>query len=335
MAESAELSIVIPVYNGADTIRHLVKQLEEINVPGGGLDIVLVNDGSSDNSREVCEELTRTSRVPVTLVDHTRNYGEHSALLSGLRFARGDYIITMDDDLQHPPSEVLRVFQFACQQQADIVYTHSETMHYPAWRRLGSWFANRTADWFLDKPRGIHLSSFRCMKRFVAQQLTHYSGPFPYIDGRIFQITRNVACVKVQHLPRAANQSNYTVRRLMRLWLSILTNFSVMPLHLGTFLGMVMTGLGFLGIVGVLIEHLVYGAVIRGWASLMLVVLLFSGVQLIILGLVGEYLGRVYLTVNQQPQSIIRQVIPPGHTREYLQPLDRAQARGDAWSRGG
>jgi undecaprenyl-phosphate 4-deoxy-4-formamido-L-arabinose transferase len=317
MADSTALSIVVPVYNGAETIGHLVNQLERLDLPGG-LDIILVNDGSSDNSREVCEKLTGNTRVPVTLVDHTRNYGEHNALLSGLRFARGEYIITMDDDLQHPPSEVLRLYKFACEQGADIVYTHFETMHYPAWRKLGSWFANKTADLVLDKPKGIYLSSFRCMKRFVAQELIRYTGPFPYIDGRVFHITKYVACLKVQHLPRAANKSNYTIRRLVHLWLSILTNFSVMPLRLGTFLGIAMTGVGFLGIVEVLIEYFLYGIAVAGWGSLMLVVLLFSGVQLIILGLVGEYLGRVYLTVNKQPQSIIRDVIRPRGATGHL-----------------
>lgn len=317
MADSAALSIVVPVYNGAETVGRLVDQLENLNMPEG-LEVILVNDGSSDNSREVCKELTRTTRVPVTLVDHTRNYGEHSALLSGLRFAQGEYIITMDDDLQHPASEVMRLYEFAREQGVDIVYTYSDTMHYPSWRKLGSWFANRTADFVLDKPKGIYLSSFRCMKRFLAQQLARYSGPFPYLDGRVFQITKSVACLKVEHLPREANKSNYNIRRLVRLWLSILTNFSVMPLHLATFLGMAMTCLGFLGIVSVLIEYLVYGIIIAGWASLMFVVLLFSGVQLVILGILGEYLGRVYLTVNEQPQSIIREVIPPAQVREHL-----------------
>src|ERR1700733_9547749 len=165
---SFALSIVIPVYNGAQSIGALVAALAGLEVPGGH-EIVLVNDNSPDDSLEVCRELARRTRVPVTLVDLARNYGEHNAVMAGLRQARGEHVITMDDDLQNPPGEVLRLLAHARSSGKDVVYTCYARKQHEAWRNFGSRFTNRVADWLLDKPRGLYLSSFRCMTGFVAQ----------------------------------------------------------------------------------------------------------------------------------------------------------------------
>jgi undecaprenyl-phosphate 4-deoxy-4-formamido-L-arabinose transferase len=310
MTDEPALSIVVPVHNGHATIGLLVEEVSAINVDGG-LEVVLVDDGSTDGSPAVCEELTCTASVPVTLVAHARNYGEHNALMTGLRHARGDYIVTMDDDLQNPPDEVKRLYEYCRDGDFDVVYTRFAEKSHAAWRNLGSWFANRTADLVLDKPKGLYLSTFRCMKHFVAKEVCRYKGPFPYIDGLIFQVTGNVGSLTVEHLPRAENKSRYSLSRLVRLWLVIMVNFSVVPLRLSTFLGLVMSGFGFTGIMWVLFEYLFLGIEVVGWPSLMLVMLLFSGLQLLILGLAGEYLGRIYLTVNARPQAVVRKVVRP------------------------
>ena len=310
MTDEPALSIVVPVHNGHATIGLLVEEVSAINVDGG-LEVVLVDDGSTDGSPAVCEELTCTASVPVTLVAHARNYGEHNALMTGLRHARGDYIVTMDDDLQNPPGEVKRLYEYCRDGDFDVVYTRFAEKRHAVWRNLGSWFANRTADLVLDKPEGLYLSTFRCMQRFMAEEVCRYKGPFPYIDGLIFQVTGNVGSLTVEHLPRAENKSRYSLNRLVRLWLVIMVNFSVVPLRLSTFLGLVMSGFGFTGIMWVLFEYLFLGIEVVGWPSLMLVMLLFSGLQLLILGLAGEYLGRIYLTVNARPQAVVRKVVRP------------------------
>ena len=300
------LSIVIPVYNGAASIAELVGALEELSIEGGH-EIVLVNDGSPDNSLEVCRSLLDKARVPITLVSLARNYGEHNAVMAGLRHASGAHVITMDDDLQNPPEEVERLLAFAQCSDNDAVYTYYEEKKHSAWRNLGSRFTNRVADFVLEKPRGLYLSSFRCMSAFTVREVTRYQGPFPYIDGLILQVTQNIGRVMVRHLPRAAGRSNYTLRRLLRLWMSMFVNFSVMPLRISTITGFVLSGLGAIGGAAVIGEALLYSPP-EGWASLMAAVLLLSGVQLIILGIVGEYLGRLYLTANGKPQSVVREV---------------------------
>ena len=310
MPDEPALSIVVPVHNSHATIGLLVEEVAALDVDGG-LEVVLVDDGSTDGSPAVCEELTCTASVPVTLVAHARNYGEHNALMTGLRHARGDYIVTMDDDLQNPPDEVKRLYEYCRDGDFDVVYTRFAEKRHAVWRNLGSWFANRTADLVLDKPEGLYLSTFRCMQRFMAEEVCRYKGPFPYVDGLIFQVTGNVGSLTVEHLPRAENKSRYSLNRLVRLWLVIMVNFSVVPLRLSTFLGLVMSGFGFTGIMWVLFEYLFLGIEVVGWPSLMLVMLLFSGLQLLILGLAGEYLGRIYLTVNARPQAVVRKVVRP------------------------
>jgi len=307
MSQSAfALSIVVPVYNGAGSIPVLVEALTRLEV-AGGLEIVLVNDNSPDNSLEVCRALCRRNQVALTVVNLARNFGEHNAVMAGLGQARGAYIITMDDDLQNPPEEVVRLWQYARDQAFDVVYTYYAEKKHALWRNLGSRFTNWCADHLLDKPKGLYLSSFRCMSAFAARAIADHTGPFPYVDGLLMQVTQNIGRLQVDHLPRSEGRSNYTIRRLVRLFMSMFLNFSVMPLRIGTLVGFLMAGLGVLVFVIVLIEAL-SGGTPQGYASLMGAVLLLAGVQLIMLGLVGEYLGRLFLTINRKPQFVIRDV---------------------------
>jgi glycosyltransferase involved in cell wall biosynthesis len=307
MTQPLALSIVIPVYNGARSIGELVGALERLEVPGGH-EIILVNDASPDDSLAICRRLVAEARVPMTLVNLARNFGEHNAVMAGLRVTRGAHVITMDDDLQNPPSEVLRLLRHAQDTGSDVIYTRFAVKQHESWRNLGSRFTNRVADWVLDKPKGLYLSSFRCMSGFVARTVTDYEGPFPYIDGLIMQVTQSIGQLEVEHLPRAAGRSNYTFRRLVRLWLNLFVNFSVMPLRVSTIGGFALSLCGLLGAVWVLAEAL-FSETPPGWASLAVAVLLLSGVQLVILGLLGEYLGRLYLTLNRKPQTVVREIV--------------------------
>jgi glycosyltransferase involved in cell wall biosynthesis len=324
LAPRLALSIVIPVYNGASSIAELVDALEKMSIKGGH-EIVLVNDASPDDSLAVCRGLLEKSRVPITLVNLARNYGEHNAVMTGLRHTSGAYVITMDDDLQNPPEEVERLLDFAQRSGKEVIYTYYDDKRHSLWRNLGSRFANRVADFVLDKPKGLYLSSFRCMSAFVVREITRYQGPFPYIDGLILQVTHEIDRLQVRHLPRAVGRSNYTLRRLLRLWMSMFVNFSVMPLRLSTLTGFILSLLGAIGGAMAIAEAL-FSSPPAGWASLFAAVLLLAGVQLMILGIVGEYLGRLYLTANGKPQAVVKEVRRSEMSAVRAQPRQREPA---------
>src|SRR5262245_32670835 len=192
------LTFVIPVYCGAETIGPLVRQIEGLKVDGGH-EIVLVDDGSPDRTAEVCRDLVRRALVPITFVGHARNFGEHNAVLTGWRHARGLHIVNLDDDGQNPPSEAVRLWQHATANNLDVVFGHYEVKQHSMWRNAGSWLTNRMTDWALDKPHGLYLSSFRCVSAFVAQQVVSYNGPYPYIDGLLLQVTQRIGSIVVRH----------------------------------------------------------------------------------------------------------------------------------------
>lgn len=301
------LTVVVPVYNGATGVEVLVDALRGLVVPGG-MEIVLVNDGSADNSLAVCRDLCLRNEVALSVVHLARNFGEHNAVMAGLTQARGAHIITMDDDLQNPPEEVVRLWRYTESHGLDVVYTYSAIKQHAIWRNFGSWLTNRVADWLIDKPKGIYLSSFRCMNAFTARAVAEHTGPFPYVDGLIMQVTNSVGRLEVEHHSRVGGRSNYTFRRLLRLFMSVFMNFSVMPLRVSSITGFIFAGIGLVGFFAVIFEAAFLGRTPRGWASAIAATLLLTGVQLLMLGLVGEYLGRLFLTINKKPQFVIRGV---------------------------
>ena len=303
------LSFVIPLFESAETIGDLVKQIAALSIDGGH-EIVLVNDGSRDRTGAICRELVRTTAVPMTFVEHARNYGEHNAVLTGWRHSRGAHIVNLDDDGQNPPEEAVRLWRHAREHDLDIVFGDYATKQHSLWRNIGSWFTNRMTDWALDKPHGFYLSSFRCVSAFAAAEVGKYAGPYPYLDGLLLQVTQKIGSITVRHDPRRAGRSTYTLRRLIRLWLSAWINFSVLPLRVATLVGV---ALGVLGIAALAVLFWMWwrdlGPETRGFGWLMAALLIFSGTQLALLGLIGEYIGRMFLAINQRPQAVVREIL--------------------------
>lgn len=303
-----EVSFVVPLYNTGGALPKLLDAFRDLPV-SGGYETVFVNDASPDGTGERVEQILGRLPYAVTFVDMARNYGEHAAVLEGYRNARGKYIVNLDDDLQNPIEEALRIVDQMRNSRDDVIYTwFDQKKHHPA-RNLGSWFTNQAASFLIGKPKDLYLSSFRGLRRELVDRITTYRGPYPYIDGLILGATNRIGRLKVAHRERKDGQSNYTLRRLIRLWMNMFFNFSVMPLRMAGVLGLGLSFLGLLLVFVVVVEKLFHDTPIQGWASLMAAISVFAGAQLLILGVMGEYLGRTYLTLAGKPQSVSRTVI--------------------------
>ena len=303
---TVDFSVVVPVYNAERTIAALVQQLLDTYRPRGPMQIVLVNDGSRDQSHGICLELAEKFPEAVTYVCLAKNFGEHNAVMAGLRHVQGAYIVVMDDDFQHRPEDAIRLYDEARTKGLDLVYSYFPRREHGLGRRLGSGFNGWVANLMLDKPKDLYLSSFKCMSRWLVREIVRYRGPFPYVDGLALRCTRNLGRVEVVHHQREVGRSGYTLRKLVALWGSMFVSFSVMPLRASTLLGFVLIGLAAAGSVYVLLEKLAGRSVPEGWPFLAIIIMLFSGAQLLTLGIVGEYLGRLYLAINETPQAVIR-----------------------------
>jgi undecaprenyl-phosphate 4-deoxy-4-formamido-L-arabinose transferase len=212
----------------------------------------------------------------------------------------------MDDDFQNPVSEVIKLATYAKDQDFDVVYTYYKEKKHSGLRNLGSQFNDRVATVMLKKPRDLYLSSFKIINKFLVSEIIKYTNPFCYIDGLILQITSNIGKIEVMHEERKAGKSGYTFKKLFSLWMNMFTNFSILPLRVAIATGFLFAIVGFLFGIYVIIDKLINPATPLGYTSLMVAIAIFSGVQLIAVGMVGEYLGRLFLANNKKPQYVIR-----------------------------
>ena len=300
-------SVVIPVYKGAKTIGSLTEALID-SIKSYEFEIVLVNDGSPDNSHEICLGLYKRHAPIVKYICLARNFGEHNAVMAGLSHATGDYAVIIDDDFQNPPEEIPKLVDEAVRKNYDVVYSYYSRKQHSYFRNMGSAFNNLVASFLLNKPVDLYLSSFKCMNRFVINEVIKYDGPFPYIDGLIWRTTNNVGRVLVRHEKRQDGRSGYSLRKLVRLWLNMFVNFSIYPLRMSTLFGVLFSFLGVALSVLLVIDKLLHPNIPMGLTSILVAILVFSGVQMIMLGVIGEYLGKLFLSHNRTPQYIARDI---------------------------
>jgi undecaprenyl-phosphate 4-deoxy-4-formamido-L-arabinose transferase len=302
------LSFVIPVYNGAETVSAVVDEIH-VEFAGQPIEVVLVNDGSRDASERVCGELRERYPETLTYVHLARNFGEHGATLAGLRHATGDRVAILDDDGQNPPAEVKRLDTALRDGRRDVVYGRYRNKRHSFLRNLGSRFNDRMATWMLNKPRDLYLSSFKILDRFLVDEITRYEGAFPYIDGLVLRSTANIEQIDVEHRERAHGRSGYTARKLAGLWLNMFLNFSIAPLRLSALLGVAMSAVSLLLLVGIVIDKLyINPEMTHGLPTVLALIVFFAGLQLVILGAIGEYLGRLFLDHSKMPQCVVRYV---------------------------
>lgn len=307
-----DLSVVVPVYGSEACLEALIAAIgEALDPTGRDYEVVLINDGSPDNSWNVIRAICRNNSNIVG-VDLRRNFGQDNAIITGLRLARGKFVAIMDDDLQHHPSDLPALLN-KIEEGADVVYARFGSKQQRLWKNLGSWFNGRVAEWVISKPKNIYLSPYKIIRKEVADLICNYEGPDPYIDGLLFQITSRVDQIPVSHHSRYAGASTYTFWKSLRVWARLAFSFSARPMRLVSWCGFGFAVLGLLLAVVVILYRLLFpqhfspNAV--GWASLMVALLVLSGVQMLFFGILGEYTGRTFLRVNNKPQAAIREVL--------------------------
>ena len=302
------VSIVVPVYNSADTLEELVERLVRTLDSKIKYNIVLSVDGSPDNSYEVCCQLVEKYPSNVCAIELMRNFGQQNAKMAGLQYADGDVVVFMDDDLQNPPESIFELIN-AIEQGNDAVYTYSGKKKQSGFKNFGSKVNDCMARFLLNKPKELQFSSYQAISRSVADSLRKNNNPFPYPSGNILQCTRKIAQIEVSHLPRKKGVSNYTFRKLFFLWLNGFVGFSIRPLRIASFIGFFLFIFAFIFSAYLLIHKLFYPrAILSGWTSLMLVMLMLFGFLFFILGIIGEYIGRILLLLNGKPQYVVRQI---------------------------
>jgi polyisoprenyl-phosphate glycosyltransferase len=303
------VSILIPVYKNDGGLDELVKRIGASMANSSyahSFELVLIDDCSPDNSWEVIQQLSKTHSF-VQGATLSRNFGQHNAIMAGLNLVSGQYIVLMDDDLQHPPEAIPSMLDKLAA-GADVCYTNYANRQHAAWKIAGSKFNDLMASWLLSKPKGLYLSSFKALKRGVVDQIRGHEGPFAYLDGLILDITRRIATVEIQHGTRAYGEGNYSFKKSISLWLRMVTGTSIVPLRMVTLMGALIALLGFMGAIFIIISNFLYPNQSKGWASIIVTILLVSGFQTLFIGVLGEYLGRIHLRLNNKPQYLFRYV---------------------------
>ncbi len=299
------ISIVIPVFNSEETIERVVEEIVGELTGKSIFEIVLINDGSSDRSYYKCKALSEKYKF-LKFINLSKNFSQHSAILAGLNYVTGEYIVFMDDDLQTPASGINKLVD-KIKEDFDVIYARYPVKKHGFLRNIGSRLNDKIISRLLDKPRNMTSSSFFIIRKYLVKELLNYEGPYPYLSGMIFRATKNITNIEIQHRTRTIGSSNYSFLKLLKLWFNGFTNFSIKPLRISFILGAVFSVIGFLFIIGLIIRRFLDPDIFLGWTSTIVAILFFSGVQLILVGLVGEYVGRIFLSQNKQPQYVIRE----------------------------
>lgn len=305
----SKISFVIPCYHSEHTIESVV---EEINMTMSDhvqdcYEIILINDGSPDATFTKIKELCSKHRNIIG-VSMAKNFGQHAALMAGFRLASGDYIVCLDDDGQTPADEVYKLLD-KVEEGYDVVYAAYPHKKHSIFRNFGSLVNSKMTEWMLNKPKELYISSYFAAKKFVIDEMTRYTNPYPYVIGLVLRTTNNVTCVEVTHREREKGASGYTFHKLLALWINGFTAFSVKPLRVATFMGMFSAVCGFVYAIWVIIHKIINPVAPMGWTSTIIILLILGGMILFVLGLIGEYIGRMYISMNNAPQYVIKEVL--------------------------
>lgn len=306
-----KLSFIIPCYRSEETLPHVVAEIQKTmtQLEKYHYEIILVNDCSPDNTFETIRKLCAENEN-ITGISLAKNFGQHAALMAGFRKADGDLMVCLDDDEQTPACEVSKLLD-AIEQGADVVYAKYNHKQHSVFRNFGSKVNELMTRVMLGKPKNLYVSSYFVAKRFVVDEMIRYENAFPYVIGLVLRTTKNIVNVDINHRERELGTSGYTLKKLLTLWFNGFTAFSVKPLRIATATGAACAAFGFLYAIYTVIKKIFIRPpeLVTGFSALMSAVMFMGGMLMLMVGLAGEYIGRMYITMNNSPQYVVREVI--------------------------
>ncbi|MBE5828322.1 MAG: glycosyltransferase family 2 protein [Butyrivibrio sp.] len=302
------ISFVIPCYRSENTLEAVVDEIGQVmmGLPAYDHEIILVNDGSPDDTWGTIKAVVAKNSDTVTGINLAKNFGQHAALMAGLGASKGDIVICLDDDGQTPADEADKLIK-ALDDGADVAYARYSHKQHNIFRNFGTAMNEWMASAMIGKPKELYVSSYFAAKRFVVDEMIKYEGSYPYVIGLVLRTTKNIVNVDVTHRKREVGESGYTLSKLFGLWINGFTAFSIKPLRIATLSGFVFAFVGFLYGIYTVIKKFVYPVAPMGFAALMSAIMFIGGMIMLMLGMIGEYLGRMYISQNKNPQYVIRE----------------------------
>jgi undecaprenyl-phosphate 4-deoxy-4-formamido-L-arabinose transferase len=303
------VSFVIPCYRSEHTLPHVTAEIVSAmeHLRKYQYEIILINDCSPDHTMDTIRRLC-AERDNIRGISFAKNFGQHAALMAGFRIAKGDYVVCLDDDGQTPANEVGKLL-VKLEEGYDAVYARYDHKKHNAFRNLGSRLNERMTRIMLDKPPALYLSSYFAVQRFIVEDMIQYEHSYPYVIGLVLRATQNITNVSVSHREREEGASGYTLKKLLSLWFNGFTAFSVKPLRFATIVGSISAGVGFLFGIYTIIKRFILPEIPMGYSATMSALVFFGGMIMIMLGLIGEYIGRIYISMNHYPQYVVREKI--------------------------
>lgn len=302
-----KISYVIPCYRSELTLRGVVSEIQTTMEDMGQKEyqIILVNDSSPDGTGSVIDECCQED-ARILGIHLARNFGQHAALMAGFHYVEGDVVVCLDDDGQTPACEVGKLLEQI--KEYDVVYASYGNKKHSAFRNWGSRFNDRMTRAMLGKPKGLQVTSYFAARRFVVDQIMEYHNAYPYVIGLVLRTTKSIVNVPVVHRDRTAGESGYTLAKLIALWMNGFTAFSIKPLRMATLAGAFCSGAGFLYTIYTIIKNLIIPEAPMGYPTIISSLLFIGGVLMLMLGLIGEYVGRIYISLNNSPQYVVRRI---------------------------
>lgn len=304
------ISFIIPCYGSENTIEYVVSETIEVVAQRSEFDyeIICVNDASPDNVLRVLHRIAESNNR-VKVVDLAKNFGKHSAVMAGFSLAKGDFVVNLDDDGQCPMDRLWDLVDPLLEDKADMTMAEYPKKKQSAFKNFGSHVNSLMSRTLINKPKELQFSNFSVMKAYMVQEIIKYDNPYPYLEGLILRTTNRIMGVKMEERERVAGQGHFTFMRSLRLWINGFTAFSVVPLRVSTLIGMICALIGFIYGVIVVIRKILIPDISAGWSSTVAIILFVGGIIMLLLGMIGEYIGRIYISINNSPQYVIRETI--------------------------